>query len=1350
MQSRQEVSAEYRPWSLRYVRWKYWFTLVLVCLSLTVWTVITVHAQSTPNTAPNLDVILLIDNSGSMQTSDPEQLRIRATQFLLDYLSANTTSQPANYRAGLANFGGEIGDTFTLRLLPDDTLRNNLRAERIEGTEFTAPLRFAINEFRLKSDPATRKVILLVTDGQPGPEGEALAGVELQDYFDDQLAPMVGELQNLNVELFVLAIGDAQQDRDKWRNLIGDNYIPIEATTDLNNIFYNLVGQLMGLAVLPGQLLPTDLTVQVEPLLEHLTFSFVKSDPTAAISLTDPDGNVLTPTIQSDTDTYHQIYSIVNPPAGNWQIQRRGAGTVEYWIDRRYPAVVVDLNTPFPYSGQPVTITAQLLRNGTVVTRTDDLRLEAEIITPDGDSATFAFEPGNAEGTYTQIFTATRSSGTYTVTARARLNGDRLTTRTIPASIALMPAPLPPTAASGSPVAATTTAPTVIVPTATPSSLLDGEVTLPLWWFLVILMFPIAIATIGVRYFIVSVRRKKTQEEEEISDSIKEMEASANRARNAFAANNFSEAARIASQGLESALKTVRDFFGKIAPPLQDMIDVLSDTGEKLFGGDAWPDSLSDDAASITALKVWIARQTNANKIIEVIDKCLRSTLEQNSLRTTLHCLATHKVNWLTADQQEIALSDLNNRFKVNYSSVEAFEDICNSLYELLNDSTEIALSTRLEDVAKAYDDAGMEAHLANDKRGGFYRYLAKLINFPLYPVEFREIPAEQSKLWQELRVSPVPEQQQHLGQLLQAAFTLDCPINEHREAMAHNIAQLKQIISGLRQPEQFVLKCILDKWQEKLNKVGSAQHPPYDKVQFSLAPELSLEDTTDGTERSITFLIENIGTEPIWNIRLHIKADPGKISFNENTKYVVRQHHRGNFEITPLSRDDSIRLKQSHEPFLYPANSYSFQVKVYTRSEVTVEAKVEYNSYGGHKEKIVDIGAFKMVVNSIDRTVQKTTISEQKYDIPFASDGLIDKKYIKKFQHVPSRNDILDNIITHLKEEPDKIQSLCVNIYGLIRTGKTTLLYQLKDRLHNDTVYLPVYVDYSDLKPLRESSKNVHQWMITGLTQLVCDEAEIFLTSDDMEGKSPFEVLVEAIRLIVQQRHLVLMIDNIDRLVNVLPDETNELIDDLFAVLDQINSRFTLVLTTQSKINTIKPLNKFPINISYCHLKFFSKIDFVYVVNLSTPLKFSGQAIEYLYRITGGSPYLSQILLSYICLFRLETQQNLMINEPVTRQLIYEFMYAHENRRFLRALEPNFEDNERKLISLFDIDPISLVININSENLKDYYSILDSLCTKEFIDKHGEKPFVFYKLRIGYTRLVDDAIKTPYKQATD
>jgi hypothetical protein len=94
--------------------------------------------------------------------------------------------------------------------------------------------------------------------------------------------------------------------------------------------------------------------------------------------------------------------------------------------------------------------------------------------------------------------------------------------------------------------------------------------------------------------------------------------------------------------------------------------------------------------------------------------------------------------------------------------------------------------------------------------------------------------------------------------------------------------------------------------------------------------------------------------------------------------------------------------------------------------------------------------------------------------------------------------------------------------------------------------------------------------------------------------------------------------------------------------------------------------------------------------------------------------------------------------------------MYAHENRRFLRALEPNLEDNERKLISLFDIDPISLVINISSEKPKDYYSILDSLCAKGFIDKYGEKSFVFYKLRIGYTRLVDDAIKTPYKQATD
>ena len=229
-----------------YQRTLWCVALVLGCTLLMLWIATSARAQNLP-IFPNIDAVLLIDNSGSMTTSDPDELRIHATQFLLGYLRTNATSQGANYRVSIANFGGRMGNTFSLQLLQDDSLQNSLHSERINGTEFVEPLKYAINELRQKSDPQTKKVVVLITDGQPGPEGRALEGEELQRYFDDKLAPLSQELKAMDAKLFVLAIGDARQDRQRWSALIGDSYRPVANIADLNDIFHEIFNTMMGL-----------------------------------------------------------------------------------------------------------------------------------------------------------------------------------------------------------------------------------------------------------------------------------------------------------------------------------------------------------------------------------------------------------------------------------------------------------------------------------------------------------------------------------------------------------------------------------------------------------------------------------------------------------------------------------------------------------------------------------------------------------------------------------------------------------------------------------------------------------------------------------------------------------------------------------------------------------------------------------------------------------------------------------------------------------------------------------------------------------------------------------------------
>jgi hypothetical protein len=403
----------------------------------------------------NLDVILLIDNSWSMShgdpatgtpPSDPEGLRVRAAKFLVDYLRVNAETLGANYRVGVGSFGGVVSDVVSLRLLQDDTVRDAIHAEEIQFTDFRGPLQFALQEFEVKGFGTGNKMaVILLTDGRPDLTGPPMTEQELRDYFED-LAPLVGELQEGEVSLFVLGIGDAQEDRDNWTQLIPQEcYIPITSATDLADVYHDIVAGLIGAAVSKGGIIPAGQTVsiEVEPYLERIVFSFVKSDPATRIVLTSSTGAVFTPTVGGMAEVHHSIYRITNPDAGEWRALPEGVGEVRYWVDKQYPIVRVEPIESPSLVGQPITITASLVRNDEPVVD-PSLHFEADIILPSGDVVTQTLSPVGG-GRYTGRYEDVKAEGTYTATAKAILDGHLLSVRPMPVMVEVFPRPILPT-----------------------------------------------------------------------------------------------------------------------------------------------------------------------------------------------------------------------------------------------------------------------------------------------------------------------------------------------------------------------------------------------------------------------------------------------------------------------------------------------------------------------------------------------------------------------------------------------------------------------------------------------------------------------------------------------------------------------------------------------------------------------------------------------------------------------------------------------------------------------------------------------------------------------------------------
>lgn len=413
--------------------------------------------KTTPKLAP-LDVMLLIDNSPSNARTDPKNLRINAAKFLLDYLELSSQVIGVNCRAGVANFGGKLGDVVPLRPMQGGAVINALRPEKIPFTDFRPPFDYALKEFKARSfGIGNTMAVILFTDGTPELNAKLLSADEKKSYFkgeyvtDDKLPSLnrlLADLQEASVKLFVVAIGDSEEDAGLWKSLIpADHYRSINSTTNLAEVFHSFVTNLIGvLATHKVDLQPVQpQAFTLSPHLEQAIFSFIKERPDVAITLTDPTGKIQKSSTSDRTQDFHEVYVISNPAEGNWQISVAN-GKAQMFMDKRLPKL--ELMTPAePIGvGKAVLLNAKLLCNQEAIVDSA-LYLSAQIKALAGGRIYEAPFVKTADGLYVLELKDLKTSGEYMITAEARLAGQALKVDGGQANFAVLEnADLPPSA----------------------------------------------------------------------------------------------------------------------------------------------------------------------------------------------------------------------------------------------------------------------------------------------------------------------------------------------------------------------------------------------------------------------------------------------------------------------------------------------------------------------------------------------------------------------------------------------------------------------------------------------------------------------------------------------------------------------------------------------------------------------------------------------------------------------------------------------------------------------------------------------------------------------------------------
>lgn len=344
-------------------------------------------AQNQRSSLPNLEIVILLDDSGSMYgATDRDDWRADAIELMVNALGVDQSA--ANFRVAIVSFHTEaatLSSGFTD--LDDDaarqTLLATLRDENVRydvggWTDVLAALQAADGLFAGHNE-AYKPIILLLTDGQPekkdatrtgtnaDPQALAVYTTEVLRYATTQFQPLTyggatGCGITAGAPIYTIAIRNAasvpayhQADIDLWQSIssqTGGGYYAILPANDeqfekeLQTTFTALMREMLCAQMTESGYLPisptetTARTFPVDSIHGSVNFSISKTNPAVAVAIYNAAGQLVGATGQ-DIQVYENQHTQANEGhseawgfrrpddlsgwAGEWRVELQGS-----------------------------------------------------------------------------------------------------------------------------------------------------------------------------------------------------------------------------------------------------------------------------------------------------------------------------------------------------------------------------------------------------------------------------------------------------------------------------------------------------------------------------------------------------------------------------------------------------------------------------------------------------------------------------------------------------------------------------------------------------------------------------------------------------------------------------------------------------------------------------------------------------------------------------------------------------------------------------------------------------------------------------------------------------------------
>jgi len=284
-----------------------------------------------------VDVFLLIDQSGSMKESDPNNIRISAAQYFIDLLSQDY-SPSLPHRLGVINFGDKPPQTIPLTPLSDSgSLKSNLKPMDLGNTSFISALREAEANFS-RDQRKQRRVVIILTDGEP----DDARKLSKDAYFREIENFVQSKLRDTLIYVILVDVKDRfwRKDKPYWDKITGGKVYLLRSMDEeqLQKVYTDIGSNLMRAEAPKWDIVPPEgKEVEVEPYLEKITFVILKKDKDTPVEIVMPSGRPLSEREDNVKHTpptkgfniWREIYTVMMPQPGKWKYKLGGQGKVE-------------------------------------------------------------------------------------------------------------------------------------------------------------------------------------------------------------------------------------------------------------------------------------------------------------------------------------------------------------------------------------------------------------------------------------------------------------------------------------------------------------------------------------------------------------------------------------------------------------------------------------------------------------------------------------------------------------------------------------------------------------------------------------------------------------------------------------------------------------------------------------------------------------------------------------------------------------------------------------------------------------------------------------------------------------